>query len=161
VSMARLDDIVRRILFALFDSGAFDNPVPPPADDVRSPEHAQLATRVSEAGMVLLKNDRRALPLTSSGLDSIAVIGSAGSDAIYVTGGSASVPIDPTDSVTPLTGITARAGPDVKINVAQGTLGDVPLPTIVPSDVLTPSAGSGPGLLGTYWNNGDLEGTPA
>ncbi len=161
VSMARLDDIVRRILFALFDSGAFDNPVPPPADDVRSPEHAQLATRVSEAGMVLLKNDRRALPLTSSGLDSIAVIGPAGSDAMYVTGGSASVPVDPGESVTPLAGITARAGHGVKINVAQGTLGDVPLPTIVPSDVLTPSAGNGPGLLGTYWNNGDLAGTPA
>jgi beta-glucosidase len=161
VSMARLDDIVHRILYALFDSGAFDNPVPPPADDVRSPEHAQLATRVSEAGMVLLKNDRRALPLASPGLDSIAVIGPAGSDAVYVTGGSASVPLDPSVSVTPLAGITARAGPDVKINVAQGSLGDAPLPTIVPSEVLTPSAGNGPGLLGTYWSNGDMQGTPA
>jgi beta-glucosidase len=161
VSMARLDDIVHRIVFAMFDSGAFDNPVPPPADNVSSPDHVQLATRVSEAGMVLLKNDRRALPLASPGPESIAVIGPAGSDAIFVTGGSASVPVDPTGSVTPLAGITARAGPDVKINVAQGTLGDVPLPTIVPSDVLTPSAGNGPGLLGTYWNNGELAGTPA
>lgn len=161
VSVARLDDIVHRILFALFDSGAFDNPVPPPADDVRSPQHAQLATRVSEAGIVLLKNDRRALPLTTPGLDSIAVIGPAGSDAVYVTGGSASVSVDPSVSITPLAGITARAGPDVKINVAQGSLGDAPLPTIVPSDVLTPSAGNGPGLLGTYWNNGDMQGTSA
>jgi beta-glucosidase len=63
VPAARLDDIVRRTLFAMFDSGAFDDPLGPAADDVSTPEHRDLATRVSEDGMVLLSNDHRALPL--------------------------------------------------------------------------------------------------
>ena len=50
----------------------------PPADDVSTPEHRDLATRVSEDGMVLLKNDRHALPLSERAPRSIAVIGPSG-----------------------------------------------------------------------------------
>ena len=39
VPAARLDDIVRRTLFAMFDSGAFDDPLGPAAADVSTPEH--------------------------------------------------------------------------------------------------------------------------
>ena len=39
--------------------------------------------------MVLLKNDRRALPLSARPPRSIAVIGPSGDDAMYITGGSA------------------------------------------------------------------------
>ena len=42
---------------------------------------------------------------------------------------------------------------------APGTLGVVPLP-IVPSAVLTPSSGTGPGLLGTYYATMDGSGSP-
>ena len=161
VPAARLDDIVRRILFAQFDSGAFDDPVPAPADDVSTPEHADLAARVATEGMVLLKNARGALPLTNDAPRSIAVIGPSGDDAMYVTGGSAAVPPEAGKAVTPLAGIQARAGSGVQVTPAQGSLGDVPLPAIVPSDVLTPSEGSGSGLFGTYWSNGDFDGAPA
>ena len=34
----------------------------------------------------------------------------------------------------------------------------MPLPTIVPSDVLTPESGTGHGLLGRYWSNGEQAG---
>ena len=44
VPAARLDDIVHRILFALFDSGAFDNPLPAPSDNVSTAPHQQAAT---------------------------------------------------------------------------------------------------------------------
>src|SRR3954469_25427754 len=104
VPQARLDEIVRRILFGLFDSGAFDDPVGPAAADVSTPEHRDLATRVSESGMVLLKNDRRALPLSERAPRSIAVIGPSGADAIYNTGGSAGVGPRPDRLVTPLAG---------------------------------------------------------
>jgi beta-glucosidase len=151
VPRARLDDIVRRTLFAMFDSGVFDHPLGPAADNVSTPEHRDVATRVSESGMVLLKNDRHALPLGDRG--SLAVIGPSGTDAIYTTGGSASVPVDPARAVTPLAGITARAGA-MRVTAAQGSLGDVPLPAIVPS------SGLGGGLQATYWNTGDFSGTP-
>jgi beta-glucosidase len=161
VPQARLDDIVRRTLFAMFDSGAFDDPVGPAAADVTSPAHTDLATRVSTDGMVLLRNHHHALPLSTRKLRSIAVIGPLGTDAIYVSGGSSAVPPAPGRTVTPLAGITARAGAGVTINTAQGSLGDAPLPTVVPSAALSPSSGAGPGLLGTYWTNGDFAGAPA
>src|SRR5262249_19788388 len=63
-------------------------------------------------------------------------------------------PADPARAVTPLAGITARAG-GMKVTAAQGSLGDVPLPTIVPS------SGLGGGLQATYWSNGDFSGAPA
>ena len=42
----------------------------------------------------------------------------------------------------------------------QGSAGDVASSTLVPSSALTPSSGTGRGLLGTYWNNGHFSGTP-
>ncbi len=153
VPAARLDDIVRRTLFAMFDSGAFDDPLGPPAADVSTPEHQALATKVSAGGMVLLENDRHALPLGGHGLRSLAVIGPAGDDAVYVSGGSSAVTPAPGSTVTPLAGIRARAGSAVNVTAAQGSLGDVPLTTLVPGDA--------PGFAATYWNNGDLDGPPA
>jgi beta-glucosidase len=151
VPASRLDDIVHRTLFAMFDSGVFDDPLGPAADNVSTPEHTTLATRVSTDGMVLLKNDDHALPLGGGRrLHSIAVIGPSGSDATFVTGGSAGVPTDPARTVTPLAGITARAGSGVTVRSAQGSLGDTPLPTIAPGD-----------FQAAYWNNGERDGAPA
>jgi beta-glucosidase len=153
VPAARLDDIVRRTLFAMFDSGAFDDPLGPPAANVSTPEHQALATKVSAGGMVLLRNERHALPLGGRDLRSIAVIGPSGDDAVYISGGSSAVTPAPGATVTPLAGIRARAGSAVDVTAAQGSLGDVPLTTIVPGDA--------PGFAATYWNNGDFDGTPA
>jgi beta-glucosidase len=89
------------------------------------------------------------------------VIGPSGADAVFVTGGSAGVPLAAGQAVTPLAGITARAAAaGVKVTAAQGSAGDVASPALVPSSALAPSTGPGPGLLGTYWNNGDFGGTP-
>jgi beta-glucosidase len=75
---------------------------------------------------------------------------------MYVTGGSASVPPEPGKAVTPLAGITARASSSgTQVQAAQGSLGDVPLPDLVPSTAL------GGGLQASYWNNGEFDGPPA
>src|SRR3954470_2541687 len=134
VPAARLDDIVRRTLFAMFDSGAFDDPLGPAAANVSTPEHQALATKVSSSGMVLLRNEHHALPLGGRGLRSLAVIGPSGDDAVYISGGSSAVTPAPGATVTPLAGIRARAGSAVNVTAAQGSLGDVPLTTIVPGD---------------------------
>src|SRR3954469_7326766 len=59
VPVARLDDMVRRILTSMFQIGLFDHPVPDAATRVNTvvstPEHQQLATQLSEQGTVLLK----------------------------------------------------------------------------------------------------------
>jgi hypothetical protein len=106
---------------------------------------------------VLLKNNQNLLPLTSS-TKSIAVIGPGGSVNPKDAGvGSAGV-IAPF-VVTPLQAITARAGSGVTVQYAEGTNPDGSLPAIQ-AQYLTPSSGSGTGLLGQYYNNMTLTGTP-
>jgi len=154
----KLDDMVRRILTAMFSVGLFDHfNSGGPDVDVGTPEHLALATQIAAAGTVLLKNDGQVLPLTDA-VGSIAVVGyDAGPGTQTMEGGSPAVVGGPV--ITPLAGITARAGASVKINNAQGTLGVVALP-VVPADVLSPTSGSGPGLLGTYYATSDLSGPP-
>jgi beta-glucosidase len=162
ISAARLTDIDRRILFAIFDSGLYDNPLPAtPSTEVSTPQHQQVATDVAEAGMVLLKNDRHVLPLSNRDRK-IALIGPTGDDAVFVTGGSAGVPLAAGQAITPAQGITARANQaGVTVTTAQGSAGDVASSTLVPSSVLTPTSGTGSGLLGSYWNNYASTGAPA
>jgi len=72
--MSRLNDMAHRILRTMFAFGAFDNPpAPHPVDPFAG---AEVAQRVAERGIVLLKNAGNALPLDVSALRSIAVIGS-------------------------------------------------------------------------------------
>jgi beta-glucosidase len=161
IPAARLDDMAERILYAMFDSGVFDNPLPsPPSTEVSTPQHQLIATEVAEAGTVLLKNDRGVLPL-SRNARSLALIGPTGNDAVFVTGGSAGVPLAPGQAITPASAITSRAATvGVGVTTVQGTAGDVASPTLVPGSALTPSSGSGPGLLAQYWSNGNFTGAP-
>ena len=161
IPASRLDDAVRRILFAMFDSGAFDNPLPAtPATEVSTPQHQQVATQVAEAGTVLLKNEDQILPLSRHDR-SIALIGPTGDDAVFVSGGSAGVPLADGQAITPAAGITSRAAQGgVNVTTEQGSAGDLASPNLVDPSVLTPSSGTGPGLLGQYWSNGDFTGAP-
>jgi beta-glucosidase len=159
ISTERLDDICRRILFAYFDAGLFDHPVTPAVDNVSTQSHRDLAARIAEESIVLLKNQNAVLPLPAAPGISIAVIGPAGEDVQWMIGGSAGVIIAPENMDTPLAGITARAGSGAQIHFSQGSLGDVPLPAI-PEAVITPPSGAGSGMLGQYWNNAAREGSP-
>ena len=74
VPQSRLDDMVHRILRAMYEVGIFDYPqkiqaIPAAAD-------AAVAQEIEEQGAVLLKNAGNQLPLNASTLQSIAVIGS-------------------------------------------------------------------------------------
>jgi beta-glucosidase len=71
VPMARIDDAVLRILRVKFAMGLFDEGRPQLADRklherFGSPEHRALARRAVRESLVLLKNDRRALPLSKT-----------------------------------------------------------------------------------------------
>lgn len=158
VPAEKLDDMVRRILTALISVGLIDRPSTGDPDAVVSTRaHQKLAADVAAAGTVLLKNAGNALPIGSN-VGSIAIIGyDAGPGTQSMEGGSAAVVGGPV--VTPLDGITARAGQGVTVTYAQGTRGVVSLP-VVPAGVLTPSSGSGPGLFGTYYASMDLSGSP-
>jgi beta-glucosidase len=125
---------------------------------VTTPENQKLARTLSEQGTVLLKDDNNVLPLNPQQLDSLAVIGATAHDAaVYTGGGSANV--IPSAKTTPLEGIRARAGDNVKVTYAPGTAGTPALPDI-PSTLLRPSAGSGNGVTATYYASSDFTGTP-
>jgi beta-glucosidase len=99
VPIARLDDMVRRMLRSMFAVGVMDYPSSPRqvVDPFRGLEDAQL---VAEQSMALLKNADSALPL-DPGIASIAVIGGhadvgvlsgAGSSQVDAPGGNAVPP---------------------------------------------------------------------
>lgn len=122
VTPERLDDSVRRYLTAMFSAGLFDHPNDGNPDAVvTTPEHRALAAEIAAAGSVLLKNERDVLPLGAA-VRSIAVIGyDAGPNTQTMEGGSPAVVGGPV--MSPLDGITARAGAGVQVTYAKGTLG--------------------------------------
>jgi beta-glucosidase len=69
VPMSRIDDAVRRILTKKFELGLFEHPFTNRTniDAIGSPAHRAVARRAVAESQVLLKNDRHALPLPSSG----------------------------------------------------------------------------------------------
>jgi beta-glucosidase len=76
ISMARLNDAVRRILRVKFRAGLFENPYADPAKAEAAqmlPDAVAAARRAAGRSMVLLKNDGGTLPLDPS--KSVAVIG--------------------------------------------------------------------------------------
>lgn len=83
----RLDDMVERILWALFDKGAVDNPVK--AKPIDYAAHAVVSQKAAEQSLVLLKNDGDLLPLR--GVKSLAVIGGNADKGVLAGGGSSDV----------------------------------------------------------------------
>ena len=88
VPMARLDDMVHRILRSMFDAGVVDDPpVRTVVDPFRGLEDAQ---HIAEESIVLLKNDG-ILPLEASSTKPILLIGSHADVGVLSGGGSAQV----------------------------------------------------------------------
>jgi len=100
VPMAEFDDHVRRILYAYFASGIFDHPTKKSVVDAQG--GFEVARRVEEQSAVLLRNAARGgspqLPLDSSKLRSVAVIGMHADTGMISGGGSAQV--DPMGATT-------------------------------------------------------------
>lgn len=159
VPEARLNDMVRRILTARIAEGQLDRTTTGSHDAVvTSEEHQDFAEQLSEQGTVLLKNQHGLLPIDDQRTGSVAVIGAAAqTNPTYTGGGSAAVV--PSDTVTPLEGITARAGEDVDVTYAPGTAGTVE-PPLIDTARLTPASGGGHGLTAEYFASPDLSGAP-
>jgi beta-glucosidase len=88
VPLARLNDMVHRIVRTEFAAGIVDNP---PRGGVVDPfAGAETSQRIAERGSVLLKNGGQ-LPLDGAAVRSIAVIGSHADSGVISGGGSAQV----------------------------------------------------------------------
>jgi beta-glucosidase len=99
VPMARLDDMVRRILRSMFAAGVVDDPpVRTVVDPFRGRDDAQ---HIAEESIVLLKNSGRVLPLKAYASNSIALIGSHSDVGVLSGGGSAQVDAPGGDAANP------------------------------------------------------------
>ena len=89
VPVARLNDMVHRILRSEIAAGLLDDPVATKVPDVFGGLEA--AQHFAEQGIVLLKNSNGQLPLNAAAVKSIAVIGSHADVGVLTGGGSAQV----------------------------------------------------------------------
>ena len=156
VSMATLDDKVRRILrvavtFGWLDREQLDRSIP--RYNVQGREAALQGAR---EGMVLLRNENAALPLDRGSIGSILVVGPNAHPA--VTGGGGSSKVEPFNAVSILQGIADVAGKTAKIHYASGLPS---LDEMVSRTKFTTSADGGePGLRAEYFATGNLSGEP-
>ena len=122
--MSVLDDKVRRHLYVMFKL----NLIHDPADAEKNPEdkgvlstkeHQEIARRVAEESIVLLKNEKL-LPLNSSKLKTVAIIG-ANAVGKFASGGGAANIKAPYE-ITALEGISNRLGSGVELFTRPATL---------------------------------------
>ena len=160
ISEKELDRSLERLFAARFELGLFDDQskikyaqIPFSEDD--SPAHRTLALKTAGKSIVLLKNDG-VLPLKKS--VTIAVVGPNAASLAAIEGNYNAVPSQP---VLPLAGLEHLFGAS-QIHYAQGApyVSELPLP--VPRTLLHPGADDVRfGLKGEYFDNVDLQGSPA
>jgi beta-glucosidase len=118
VPESELDRAVSRILATKFRLGLFENSLVDPDTAERvtnSPEHRKTALKAAQETIVLLKNDKKLLPLDLNKLKTIAVIG-PNADGLHLGGYSR----NPLNGVTILRGIQQRVGSKAKVVYAEG-----------------------------------------
>jgi beta-glucosidase len=126
VTMATIDEAVRRILIKKFELGLFDDPyrfcdTARQRRALNDPSHAGVARDMARKSIVLLKNKDNLLPL-KPGVKTIALIGPL-VKALEQNKGFWDVSVPGVDSnfiVSQWEGILARAGRDVKVIYARG-----------------------------------------
>jgi beta-glucosidase len=121
LSLATIDEAVRRILRIKFRLGLFEHPY---ADEARerteilSPPHRAAARELAARSFVLLRNERETLPLSASARQ-IAVVGplaDSQTDVIGSWNGDGHVE----DAVTLLAGVRAKVAQNTKVTYAKG-----------------------------------------
>jgi beta-glucosidase len=113
VPMSVLDDKASRVVRLIFRTAMNSRR---PWGSFASPEHAAVARKVAEEGIVLLKNSGNLLPVDAPKYHKIAVVGENATRRMSMGGGSSS--LKPHLEVSPLAGLKAKFGD--KITYAMG-----------------------------------------
>lgn len=118
VSAAIIDEKVKRVLWVMHQTSLNEFQSP---GKINTPEHTKTAYDIAAESIVLLKNDRKLLPLNMTRLKSVAIIGDNATHEFHLGGFGAGVKAR--YEVTPLEGLSAKLPKSVKINYAQGYSG--------------------------------------
>jgi len=118
VSVKVIDEKVHRILWVLYHTDMSANL---PKGSINTPAHSKTAYDIAAESIVLLKNDKHLLPLNTSAIKSIAVIGDNATHTFHSGGFGAGVKAR--YEVTALAGLQNRLGKTIGIKFAQGYSG--------------------------------------
>ncbi|MEA3477111.1 MAG: glycoside hydrolase family 3 C-terminal domain-containing protein, partial [Bacteroidota bacterium] len=155
-----IDDKVRRLLRAGYDTGLFDKDTTDTKDTLNVEAHNQLALQAARESIVLLKNYGGLLPLHREEIESIALIGPNTYEARVGGGGSSQV--NPRYAISPYAGIQKLVGDKISISSTYGiaAAGD-----IIPlgKEFMRPlyPLHKQPGLKAEYFANTELKSPPA
>jgi beta-glucosidase len=105
-----IDDSVRHILVLKYRLGLFEQTPPPPLETTQSQQAKEIAKRLAEESVVLLKNDSAVLPLQKN-IQKIAVIGPLAENPLDQMGTWA-MDGRGSDVQTPLAALRAKIGSD-------------------------------------------------
>lgn len=105
--MSTIDDKVRRILRLNFRTNMDRSR---PFGSFATPEHAEVARKVAEEGIVLLKNDKNFFPIAKDRYNKIVVIGENATRSLTVGGGSSELKVK--QEISPLEGLKGKYGAD-------------------------------------------------
>lgn len=161
IEEAVLDIALKRLFTARYKLGMFDpvdmvayNKIPYEVNDCAP--HRQLSLEAAREAIVLLKNDNNLLPLQTD-IKSIAVIGPNADEPEVMYGNYNGFP---SRYVTPLEGIKQKVGNETNVYYSKGcNLHE----DFIDKELITwrnLSSNGKPGLVGEYFNNRDLEGSP-
>ncbi len=154
-----VDDKVFRMLRTMLAAGLFDSTRAGEAAVDTAGQRA-VALQAARESAVLLKNTAGMLPLDRKKIRSIAVIGPHAVKA--VTGGGGSSKVDPFIAVSPLEGIQRKLGTAVDIRSARGVPESMDLTPVDSIHLSQSGHKSGRrGLVGEYYTNPNLQGSPA
>ncbi|WP_223710047.1 glycoside hydrolase family 3 C-terminal domain-containing protein [Niabella beijingensis] len=156
ISAERIDDAVARVLRAKFELGLFENPYVNEKAAAIKTDHKPLAKQAAMESMVLLKNEKNRLPL-STGIKKLAVIGT---DAIEARLGGYSGP--GINKVSILDGLKEKLTPATELLYAPGPGRKEQAWELFPENWLWHSEGKQlkPGLSFVVFDNIRMEGKP-
>lgn len=119
VSMIRINDAVKRVLWVKFNLGLFDKPYAPVVEQrYLQPDSKNTALHLAEESIVLLKNKQNILPLGTN-IKHIAVIGPLAKDRANLLG-SWSAHGDANDVISIFDGLEKEFGKQAQISYAKG-----------------------------------------
>lgn len=160
VSLATIDDKVRRILRTAIGFGWLDHDQAALAIPRFNPQGRQVALNAAREGITLLKNDGDLLPLSKSKIKSILIIGPDAFPAVSVGGGSAEV--QPFAAVSYLEGLANypvnHPGTQFQVYYDRGVLSYSDLANA--TNFTTTQTDGKAGLKAEYFDNADLKGNP-
>ncbi len=156
VSVATIDDKVRRILRKAIEFGFYDREQTDAKIPLYSQEGRALVLSEARSGMVLLKNENNLLPLDKKKITTIAVLGPDAYPAVIGGGGSSLT--KPFNAVSYLEGLSNYLGKEASVLYLPA---EISLDAIVSHSEFVTDPGGPAGLKGEYFNNDELGGSPA